>query len=659
VSEKTRSAGSPMIVVIALCFGGLSAALTQTMVIPIQPELPTLLGTSASNASWVITVTLLAAAVAMPVTGRLADMFGKQRMLVVNAAMLAVGSAICALSEALVPVLAGRALQGLAMGFIPVGISLVREVVPPKMAATATAAMSATMGVGGAIGLPLAAWIAQEGDWHTLFWVATGMAVLVFLATVFVIPHVHDAQPGSLDVVGIIGLAVGLVAFLLGISKASEWGWDDRQTIGCIVGGVVVLILWGVFELFTSDPLVDLRTTAKPAVLFTNLAAIAIGFGMMAQSIVMPQLLQMKSAIAPYGLDQTLLEAGLWMAPGGLMMMIFAPISGRLIGSIGAKATLMIGATVLGGGYVVAYFMMDAPWQLLVASCVVTAGVGIGYAAMPTLIMNAVPMREAASAVGLNSLMRSLGTTIASAVMVTLLTSQTIGNTPVPAKSGYEWCFVAGAIAAFVGVALVALLPRARKGEKKDAESASDAADGHVVPEFHQTGIEAVAVAGERPILAVVGAGAEMAEVVDRAADIAAEYGARLQVVRVHETQVAVELSAEPGTEPVAEPAEDAKASLRSHLDRLAARSVAADGRVLHSAGDVAAAGRALAAYADEVDARALVLGLSPRGSFFKLLDPELTAAFTRASSRSVLLVPADGSPQVSGRRLAGLQQQG
>ena len=133
----------------------------------------------------------------MPIAGRLGDLFGKQRVLVGSSVLMLAGSLVCALSDSLVPVLVGRGLQGLAMGFIPVGISLMREIVPPAMATTAVAAMSATLGVGGAIGLPLSAWIVQTGDWHALFWVATGLAVLVGLGSVFIVPHVHDGHEGS------------------------------------------------------------------------------------------------------------------------------------------------------------------------------------------------------------------------------------------------------------------------------------------------------------------------------------------------------------------------------------------------------------------------------------------------------------------------------
>ncbi len=471
-------AASPIVAVVVLCLGGLTAALTQTLVIPIQSQLPGLLHTSPSNASWVVTTTLLGAAVSMPVAGRIADIVGKQRVLVASAGILLVASVICALSSPIVPMLVGRALQGAAMGFIPVGISLMREITPPQLTSTAIAAMSATLGVGGAIGLPLAAWIVDKGSWHNLFWISAAMALLILVLVVALVPHVRDAGSGSLDVVGAVGLAVGLVAFLVGISKATDWGWGDSRTLGAIVGGLVVLAAWGAFELRQAEPLVDLRTSAQLPVLLTNLGAIAIGFGMMAQSIVVPQLLQLPTATG-YGLGQTVLAAGLWMAPAGLMMMVFAPVSSGLMRGIGAKKTLMIGGTVLGAGYLVALFLMNAPWQLLVASCVASAGVGIGYAAMPTLILDAVPMREAGSAVGLNSLMRSMGTTLAAAIMGTILSSSstTVRGFAIPHESAFHVCFVVGAVAAFVGVAITAAIPRRSADAETPAATKAQASE--------------------------------------------------------------------------------------------------------------------------------------------------------------------------------------
>lgn len=457
-------------VVVVVCFSSLCAALMQSLVIPIQSELPALLSTSASTASWVVTATLLGGGVAMPVTGRLADLYGKKPVLVVSAAVLVVGSLVCAVSDSVGPVLVGRVLQGVAMGYIPVAISMVREIAPPHLRNTAVAGVSATLGVGGALGLPLAAWIAQDFDWHMLFWVSVVLAVVMTALTATVVPHVRDAHPGRLDVVGAIGLAIGLVGVLVGVSKGNDWGWGSASTLGMVVGGVVVLLLWGWYELRHDDPLVDLRTTARKPVLLTNIAAVLIGFGMMAQSIVVPQLLQMPEATG-YGLGQTILQAGLWMAPAGLMMMLFTPVSSRLLTRLGGRSTMAIGAAVLALGYVVAVFLMDAPWQLMLASCVASAGVGIGYAAMPTLILTNVPAAESAASVGLNSLMRSIGTTVAGAVMAIVLTSRTTvlapGTPPIPTGDAFQLCFVIGALAAAVGAAIVLCIPRRRAGQEE------------------------------------------------------------------------------------------------------------------------------------------------------------------------------------------------
>lgn len=458
-SARTTSSRA-LVTVVVLCFGGMSVSLTQTLVIPLQSELPQLLHTSVTGAGWVLTITLLAGGVSMPISGRLGDLFGKQRVLVATAFLLAAGSLVCALSNSLLPMLAGRLLQGLAMGFIPVGIAMMREVTPPQLTNSAIAAMSATLGVGGAIGLPLSAWVAQSFSWHAVFWMGALLAGAMCLGLAFLVPHVNITHRGRVDVIGAIGLTLGLVAVLVAVSQAHGWGWTSGRTLGLLGAGVAVFWAWGRYELRVTDPLCDLRVSARRPVLLTNLAAVAIGFGMMAQSVVVPQLLQLPTDTG-FGLGQTILQAGLWLAPGGLMMMAFAPVSGRLMTRIGAKQTLMIGAAVLGSGYLVAFLLMDAPWQLLVASCVATAGVGIGYGAMPTLVMSSVPEAEMGSAVGINALMRSVGTTTAAAIMTTVLASNTqpFAGGVVPTRGAYELCFLIGAIAAFVGVAITALVP--------------------------------------------------------------------------------------------------------------------------------------------------------------------------------------------------------
>src|SRR5690606_36284874 len=153
------------------------------------------------------------------------------------------GSLLCALGDTLVPLIIGRAVQGLAMGFIPVGMSLIREITPPNITSMAVAAMSATLGVGGAIGLPLSAWIVQTWDWHALLWVATGLAICIVAAVRLVLPRINTAAGDRLDCPGAILLAIGLSAFLIAVSKANDWGWTSGTTLGLGAAGLAVLVV--------------------------------------------------------------------------------------------------------------------------------------------------------------------------------------------------------------------------------------------------------------------------------------------------------------------------------------------------------------------------------------------------------------------------------
>lgn len=177
--DGSRPDARPGGVVGVLALAGIVAALMQTLVVPLIGDLPKLLDTTASNASWVITATLLAGAVATPVAGRLGDTLGKRRVLLVSVIPLIAGSVVCALASSVVPMIVGRGLQGLGMGVVPLGISLLRDILPPERLGGSIALMSASMGVGGALGLPFSAAVAENASWRVLFWVAAGLSVLV------------------------------------------------------------------------------------------------------------------------------------------------------------------------------------------------------------------------------------------------------------------------------------------------------------------------------------------------------------------------------------------------------------------------------------------------------------------------------------------------
>ncbi|CAM5511531.1 Putative multidrug resistance protein MdtD [Streptomyces afghaniensis] len=491
-------------VVAVLAFGGIVVSLMQTLVIPIVPELPRLLNAPASDTAWAVTATLLAAAVATPMTGRLGDMYGKRRMLLISLVMLVAGSVTAALSDSLAPMVVGRALQGLASGVIPLGISIMRDELPAERLGSATALMSASLGVGGALGLPAAALIADNFDWHALFWASAGLGVVALVLVPALVPESAVRTGGRFDLVGGVGMAAGLVCLLLAISKGADWGWSSGTTVGLFAAAVVVLLVWGRWELRVREPLVDLRTTARRQVLVTNLASIAVGFAMFAMSLVIPQLLQLPEATG-YGLGRSLLVAGLTMAPSGLVMMATAPVSAALSKAKGPKITLMTGALIVAAGYGLNIVLMSELWHFVLVTCVIGAGIGFTYGAMPALIMSAVPASETGAANSLNTLMRSIGTSTASAVAGVILAQMTtaFGQTALPSQDGFKVVLAIGAGAALLAFAVASFIPRQRVAEGAADGVAAEATEAVEAVEAAEV-FEAIGVteAGEEPVAA-------------------------------------------------------------------------------------------------------------------------------------------------------------
>ncbi|MFF3375395.1 MFS transporter [Streptomyces sp. NPDC002680] len=468
-------------IVPVLAFAGIVVAVMQTLLVPVIKDLPQLLSTSPSNATWVLTSTLLSGAVATPIMGRLGDLYGKRRLLIASLSVMVVGALVSALTSDLLTMIVGRTLQGFAMGAIPLGIGLMRDMLPREKLPSAMALMSSSIGVGGGLALPLAALIAQHSDWHALFYGAAGLGAFAIALTLFFVPESRMRAEGTFDVLGAIGLSAGLVLFLLPITKGSDWGWTSGTTLGLFGASALVLLLWGVLELRLKAPLVDLRTTARPAVLFTNLASIMVGVSFYVVSLVLPQLLQLPTSTG-YGLGQSMVMAGLIVAPLGLTMMFTAPVYARLSAKYGPKVTLILGLLIIGIGYGAGLGLMSAAWQSLVIAVVLGAGIGLAYSSLPALIVGAVPASETGAANGLNTLMRSIGTSVSSAVigMVLANTANHVGGVAIPTMHGFRVSFLIATGAVAVGLLLALFLPgrRADSGLQLRASSEEDASGG-------------------------------------------------------------------------------------------------------------------------------------------------------------------------------------
>lgn len=454
----------PSVVLAVLAASSVCGSLMQTMLIPLQPRLPALLDAAPEDTAWLVTITLLCAAVSTPIAGRLGDIYGKRRVILVLLALLICGSVLIATTSTLAVALIGRALQGCTVGLVPLAMAVARDVLPADKVPGAVAAISATLGIGGAAGLPLSALVAQSGDWHLLFWGAAAVGALAALSIFLVVAPSPRNSHGRFDPWGALGIGVGLVGLLLALTRGQYWGWSSPATIGSAAAGLAVLVLWGWHQSRARHPLVNVRLAARAAVLPAHLAALSMGFALFASNVAFPQILQLPTETG-YGSGLGMLPAALVLTPQALGMIAVSSIAGKLNARVGARVMLIIGASGIAAGYGIALVSDMGPIALLIANTVIGLGIGFGYSALPNIVMAATPDTETAAANALNALMRSIGTTIAAAavgaILVGSMTSQ--HGVAVPSHAAFTVAIGLGAAAAVITGGLAVAPPRHRR----------------------------------------------------------------------------------------------------------------------------------------------------------------------------------------------------
>jgi MFS family permease len=447
--------------VLSLC--GTIAALQQTLVVPLLPDFPHLLGSSPDDTSWLVTSTLLTGAVSTPIVARLADMVGKRRMILVCLGTMFVGSVIAALAPDLMTLVLGRSLQGLGTALIPVGISTLRDELPRERVPAAVALMSATLGIGAGAGLPLSGIVYAHLGWHAIFWLSAAFGAVLITAIFLVVPESSVRTPGTFDYGGALLLSGGLTALLLAITKGGHWGWGSAPIVVLFLAAIALFGAWVPYELGAGQPLVDIRTSAQRSVLLTNGASLMVGLSMYCNQLSTTQLLQMPG-ITGYGFHLSVINAGLIMLPAAASMVVFAPLSTVITRRWSAKTTLVLGCACLGFGYLARIYLTSELWQIACGAIVTSVGTSIAYAATPMLIMRSVPISETAAANGLNALLRAIGASTASAVVAALLTAVVadFGGETHPTLNAFKYVFLFAAVTGLIGVALALGIPNPR-----------------------------------------------------------------------------------------------------------------------------------------------------------------------------------------------------
>ena len=454
----------------ALCLIVTTVAVMQTVVVPIVGTIRAQLDVSTTASGWLLTANLLAAAVATPVLGRLADLRGKRAILMGILWVVLAGSLLCAVTDSFALLVVGRVLQGASYALFPVGIAVLREEVAPDRLVGAMGLLSGTMGVGGAVGMVLTGTtVSGDTDYRRVFWLLVLFNLVGLVMAFVVVPKRVAAAHGRIDWAGAVLLSIGLALALLALSEGGTWGWGSPATLLCAAGGLTVLAGWFAFERHVDEPLVPPRMLTHRPVLVLHLAGLLVGVAMFVNFLGTSYFVQTPPA-AGYGFGATVLEAtAVYMLPGALVGVIAAALAGRLVHRFTAKRVLGVSCVIGTAGFVLIAVLHDRSWQIIVSGILVSVFVSLAYAALPALLVAEVRPDETGVANSINSIARTIGSSLSSALVTTLLATL-VGAGGFAKQSAFVAAFGLAAVAATAAAVLVFVTVRAPSRPLTDVE---------------------------------------------------------------------------------------------------------------------------------------------------------------------------------------------
>ena len=450
----------PGITLAVLSIGGLSFALLQSLVAPALPDIQHTLHTNESTVAWILTAYLLSASVATPIIGRLGDIHGKEKSLLVVLGILAVGTLISALATSIGVMIIGRIIQGVGGGIFPLAFGIIRDEFPPKRVAGGIGLMSAILGVGGGLGIVLAGPIISGLSYHWLFWAPLATVLVSAVLTYFFVPESPIKAPGRINWGAGALLSGGLAALLLAVSQTTTWGWTSSKTIGLIAIGLVILIAWVRVELRARFPLVDMMVMRSRPVWTTDLVAFMLGAGMYSSFIVLPQFVE-TSTNTGFGFGASVTGAGLFMVPLTIAMMIIGPMAGVLQARFGSRLPLIVGCGFAATAFGMLAVAHSNAWEVYVAAALLGIGIGLAFAAMANLIVEAVPPDQTGVATGVNTITRTVGGAFGGQIVASI-----IAGPGGPTESSFVLAFtvIAGSLVLSILAALA--IPRPGRGAR-------------------------------------------------------------------------------------------------------------------------------------------------------------------------------------------------
>lgn len=448
------------LVIIILMLVAIVSSFESTMMYTALPGLIVGFNSSQSEVSWVLTGFLLVGAASAAISGRLGDIFGRKRVLIVLLVASIIGSVISLMAGDIGGVILGRAVQGLAGGLLPLCFGIIREAVAEKHLTISVSLVAGTAMLAGAAGNVIAGNIVDAWGWRYIFVVAAILTVITAVGAGFLRTSVPSGPRDRIDWLGGILFAPGLALVLFGVNAAQGLGWGSSFVLGLIGVGVVILVVWAVWEARHSHPMVNVRLFAQRNLGLSLIIAALLGMPLGISGFA-GQLIMQYPTSAPVGFGLAAGVAGAVSFCIGLFGFLLSPLSGRIARYGRARISLIIGA---GAGVVAATLtaLAAVAWHsfpaFVMSQVVLTLSTAFVLSALPMLVVESAPAKSTSEATGVYTVVQTAFSGVGASLGTAILVGSAAPGSHFGSGGGYIQLFafvaVIGAIALVVALFL-------------------------------------------------------------------------------------------------------------------------------------------------------------------------------------------------------------
>lgn len=378
----------------------------ETMVIPALPTIENDFSISTTLAGWITSAYMIVAAATSPLMGKLADTYGKKKMYVIAIVFYIVAVLIAGFSPNIWVLIGARAVQGVGFSMFPIAIAIVTDLFPKEKVAFAQAILSATIGIGPALGLLIGSYVVEDLGWPYAFHTAAILSLIIFIISLKYLPHTGHRVKEAVDYVGASLIGLGTVMLLVYITEGPTLGWDNPENLILLLLSFILYVVFILYERRTKEPLLrlDLFTIRNFAV--ANIVGLISGVGMFTVFIFLVYYAQLPQ---PYGLGLSIIQSGLLMSPVALGMVIFGPIFGRMMPKIGPKPLLVTGSLLTMIAYILLMTYRATPQEVLLDGFLSSLGLVAVILPLVNMVALSLPDQYRTTGMGMNTLLRTIG----------------------------------------------------------------------------------------------------------------------------------------------------------------------------------------------------------------------------------------------------------